>query len=324
MRIRFPPFQPHPLLRGGHLQTLAGAWWPLPRNAFSSRTKLHWIDLPDGDRLALHDDMPGEWRAGDGAAVLIHGLGGCHASGYMVRIAAKLQSRGLRTFRLDLRGCGAGQGHARLPYHAGRWEDIDAVVRFVADLCRGSEIRLAGFSLGGNLLLNWLGRSGRFPNVARGIAVNPPIDLAACTQCIGRAARGLYDRHFTRLLYRHILGSSQWDAHSPLALAGRSPRRLIEFDDLFTAPLSGFDDAAHYYRVASAAGCIAAIEIPTLILSSLDDPMIPAELFAAAKMSPAVQLHLSESGGHLGYLAAAGRDPDRHWLDWRVVEWLCG
>ena len=120
-RDSLPPFRQHLLFRGGHAQTLAGAY--LPGRRYRYRAEQREVTLPDGDRIVLHDDCPAGWQSGQRAALLIHGLAGSHQSGYMQRIAHKLQARGVRAFRMDLRGCGAGAGLARLPYHSGRSED---------------------------------------------------------------------------------------------------------------------------------------------------------------------------------------------------------
>ncbi|MCA9054702.1 MAG: alpha/beta fold hydrolase [Planctomycetaceae bacterium] len=323
--MNWPPFRPHRLLHSGHLQTVAGAWWRLSGRHLHG-TVQHVVSLTDGDRLVLHDDCPSHWQTGDRTALLVHGLAGCHASRYMIRIARTLTANGVRTFRLDLRGCGAGRGLARLPYHAGRWPDVEAAARFITANCTGSELSVAGFSLGGNIILRWLGESTDFTqeNVRRAIAINPPVDLACSTENIATVARGAYDRHFARLLYRQVRGSSQWNDESPLATSGRRPTRLIEFDELFTAPLSGFENAQHYYASASAGPVIPQIRVPTLILSAADDPLIPHAMLTALKRPASVLLHLERHGGHLGYIARQGIDPDRHWMDWRVVDWLSG
>ncbi|MFV0445949.1 MAG: YheT family hydrolase [Planctomycetaceae bacterium] len=242
----------------------------------------------------------------------------------MVRIARKLTQLGVRAFRLDLRGCGAGRNLACQPYHAGRWGDLQAAAQWITSICPASDINVAGFSLGGNLVLRWLGEALDWTewHLGRAVAVNPPIDLAASTENIARSARGLYDRHFSRLLYRQVQGTTQWRTDSPLAELGRCPDRLMQFDELFTAPLSGFKNAAEYYQRASAAPLLYRIGIPTLILSALDDPLIPPAMFTDVEMGKYVLLHLEKNGGHLGYIAARGQDPDRHWMDWRVVDWL--
>jgi predicted alpha/beta-fold hydrolase len=323
--ILFPPFHPPRWARNGHVQTLAGMFWRV-RAPLPPPTRLHWVELPDGDRLALHENLPDGWTPSAACALLVHGLGGCHRSRYLVRIAAKLVHRGVRVFRVDLRGCGAGYHHAHHPYHAGRWEDIAATVETVWRMIEAAPLGVAGFSLGGSLVLRWLGEcpSGAARLATRALAVNPPVDLAASTQAISRAAGGLYDRYFARTLYRHVRGNFQWNPDSPLAQRGRPPATLIEFDDLFTAPLCGFGTAENYYQQASAAPLVPRIETPTLLLSAANDPLIPPETLTALPRPAAVQLHLAAGGGHLGYLAGATTDPDRHWLDWRVIEWLTG
>ncbi len=317
-----PPFCPHPLVRGGHAQTLAAYCWP---GKSEYRAARHVVTLADGDRVVLHDDCPPGWTAGDRAALLMPGLAGCHQSGYLVRTAAKLNVRGLRTFRLDQRGWGAGRGLAKHPFHAGRSEDVLAALLFIADLCPGSPLALAGFSLSGNVALKLLGeRSDRLPAALdRAAALTPPVDLAASAAWMERRANRIYNRYMTGCLLRHLRENGR-----PLAPRnGNSkqlPKTLREFDDWYTAPASGFDSAAEYYARSSSARILSRIEIPTLIVAAADDPMIPVASFDGLPMSERVQLHISASGGHLGFIGRGGRDPDRRWLDWRIVDWFAG
>ena len=147
----FPPFQPFPLLNGPHLQTVSATY--LARRPALCGTVQHRVELPDGDQLVLQDDQPDTWRPTDPVAMLIHGISGCHASTYMVRAAAKLVTRGVRSFRLDMRGCGAGWSLARHSMHAGRGDDIQAVIQFLSRLCPHAPRAGVGFSLGGLTLL---------------------------------------------------------------------------------------------------------------------------------------------------------------------------
>jgi predicted alpha/beta-fold hydrolase len=316
-------FRRHPLILGGHLQTLAGAWWPFAGAVTTSR--LHLVDLPDGDRIALHEDRPAAGTETGLVALLIHGLCGCHGSPYMARIARKLIAAGVVTYRMDLRGCGAGNGHARWPYHAGRWQDAQAAAKFILGREPGARLTLAGFSLGGSLVLNWLGVAPEETAlcVHRAVAICPPVDLAACSRNLARSALGAYDRHFARLLYRQVRQGRQWHADSPLAKHGRAPRGVFEFDDLYTAPLADFGGAAHYYEIASASRHCHRIDVPTLILGAADDPLIPPETLSTLPSTAAVTVRVERSGGHLGFLASRRTaDPDRHWMDWRIIEWL--
>lgn len=316
-----PAFCPHPLVRGGHLQTLAGVFLPGPR--FAYRAKRHLVTLPDGDQVVLHDDCPNDWRPGRRVALLIHGLAGCHQSAYMARIAAKLERRGVRAFRLDLRGCGAGLGLARLPYHSGRSEDAAAALEKIAELCPNSPAALVGFSLGGNITLKLLGELGdmRLGNLDRAVAVCPPADLLAAVEQIRLPKNRLYERHFVRLLMRQLHEQRRVLSDLPPLAFARPPRHLWEFDDEFTAPVCGFGRAINYYQAASAVRLIGSIRRPVLVIAAHDDPLVPVASLDPLRACPAVEFDVTSSGGHLGFIGR-WHGGDRRWLDARVIGWV--
>jgi uncharacterized protein len=319
----FPPVLPG-LLRGGHVQTLAGYYLPsLSRRYTAVR---HTIVLPDGDEVVLHDDCPSSWGPCSPFVVLMHGLAGCHQSGYMIRIAARLTDCGIRVFRLDHRGAGAAACRAKHPYHAGRSEDVREALFAASQLCPGSMGGIAGFSLSGNMLLKMLGEDavrGRVPQyLSCAVAVNPPIDLEANSAAMKTRLNRRYDRHFTELLVPQVRQRLDTFPDAPRPLEPFTPKILREFDTLYTAPVSGFSSVEDYYRQSSAAPLVPSIATPTLILTAEDDPMIPVKSFRELPDSPAVTLHIARHGGHLGYLSRRGRDPDRRWMDWRVIDWF--
>ncbi|MBX3438464.1 MAG: alpha/beta fold hydrolase [Planctomycetaceae bacterium] len=321
---RVQPFEPHPLLRSGHLQTLAAAWLA-GKSSVGEGTVTHRVRLNDGDEIVLHDDRPAEWKPVDPVTIMLHGLCGSATSHYMTRIARKLHARGQRTIRVDMRGCGAGHGLSTRPYHAGRSDDLAQIVDWVIDRCPSSPLFVVGFSLGGNITLKWLGEQGcaGASRVMRAVAVNPPVDLQLCTNHLKTIWGGLYDRHFARLLFQHVQETTHWRATIPAEWSTRRPRRLIEFDELFTAPLAGFASAADYYHRASAARVVKQIAVPTMVLSSRDDPLIPIGTLEGQDWPECIRLQFAERGGHLGYIGrASGSDPDRNWMDWRVINWL--
>jgi hypothetical protein len=315
-----PDFRPHPLLPTGHLQTLAGIY--LPQGVATEQSRAQRVTLDDGDQIVLHDDSPPGWEPGHRTALMIHGLAGCHASPYMQRIAGKLNAHGVRTFRMDLRGCGAGLGLARLPYHSGRSQDAAAALRKIAELCPESPTTLIGFSLGANITLKLVGESAAdLPeNLDRAVAVCPPVDLAHCVQSLARGVNRLYDRHFVRLLIKQVATQCRLIPDAPTLDQKNLPRGVFEFDEAFTAPVCSFGTAANYYRVCSSAQFVPAIRVPTLILAAADDPLIPSEVFANLQPPPAVTLNVARSGGHLGFIGRRNDDPDRRWMDWRIVE----
>lgn len=321
---RFPHFRPHPLLRGGDLQTLAAVYLPTANHSY--RAVQHHVTLDDGDRLVLHDDRPASWQSGDRVALLMHGLAGSHLSGYMVRGAAKLAARGVRVFRLDLRGCGAGFGLARWPYHSGRSEDAAAALQAIEHLCPGSPVSLVGFSLSGNIALKLCGELGetRCGGLSDCLAICPPIDLSACSERLAARRNRPYDRHFVRLLLAQLREKHARLADAPGRDYAHRPATLYEFDDTFTAPVCGFGAAQNYYRAASAAQFLTRVRIPTRIIAAADDPLIPAGVFRATQASSSVDVRVAAGGGHLGFVARKDEDPDRRWIDWRVVDWVTG
>jgi uncharacterized protein len=328
MPLDLLPFRPHPLIRGGHLQTIVGSYWPAPR---LDAAELHEVPLPDGDRIALHDDrtplagnrdLPGP--ACSDVVVLVHGLAGCGQSSYMLRCSAKLRARGLRVFRMDLRGCGAGLGLAKHPLHAGRSEDAGAVLAYVHNLAPQARIHLVGFSMGANIVLKLAGELGNSApaHLASVMGVCPPIDLAACTRSIQQGVNCVYDRRFARLLIKQITARNALvpDAFSrPLV---PRPSRLMDFDSLFTSPLAGFADVNDYYARASSGPRLKNIAVPALIVTAASDPIVPVATFKQASYSPTTHVHIAPCGGHMGFVAAAGSDADRRWIDWRVVDWV--
>lgn len=323
-----PPFQPPWWLRSAHAQTLAAAFWPvrLPEHCATARR----VELGDGDAVVVHDDCPVGWPNQGRVALLAHGLGGCHRSPLLVRLASKLSMQGVRVFRWDMRGCGAGAGMAGRPYHAGCSDDLRRVIESVLDWCSAGSVTAAcqlslfGVSLSGNILLKYLGESPESvpSQVVQAIAVNPPMDLAASVRTLNGRINRMYDRHFVGSLTRHLAERQRLRPEAPLPDVTQPPRTLYEFDNWYTAPMSGFPDAPTYYAKCSAAQFVPHIRTPTTIITSRNDPMVPIEMFSPDRVAypESVQLHIANGGGHVGYIARPGLDPDVHWLDWRVVD----
>jgi uncharacterized protein len=324
MALRFdaPPFEPHPLLRNRHAQTLAGTY--LPSGRYPYRAVHYRVMLSDGDAIVVHDDIPADWQAGGRVALLIHGLAGCHSSVYMVRIAAKLNRAGVRTFRMDLRGCGSGEGLASLPYHAGRSDDVRTALEFIGKLCPDAPVTLVGFSLSGNIVLKLLGEApDAVPkNVVKAAALCPAIDLGRCVRSLVGPVQKVYDRYFVRVLSRQIRTNCRLRPDVVPLAAPRRLKSMFEFDDIYTGPVCGFGSADNYYSTSSAARHIERIRVPTLILAAEDDPLVTIACFEGLRPPPNVILHITRHGGHLGFIGKSGIDPDRRWMDWRIVDWV--
>ena len=321
-RISFPEFKPHPLVRGPHAQTIVGRY--LTGTRFPYVATRHHVVLEDGDRIVLHDDRPACWRERQRVVVLVHGLGGCHSSAYMGRVAGKLAQQGLRVFRLDLRGCGAGYHLAQGTFHAGCSDDVAAVIPYLEQLCPHTRVTIVGFSLGANVVLKLASELGNdsLGKLDSAFAVAPPVDLLACARRMQRGLSRLYDKALVRWLIAYAHRRRQSVPKLAKIRLHPPPRTVWEFDDRITAPLGGFRDAEDYYRRSSAGPRLSAIRISTQILLAADDPLVPLDCFPRANLSPSTSVHVSRHGGHLGFVSAHGQDADRRWMDWRIVDWV--
>jgi predicted alpha/beta-fold hydrolase len=306
-----------PLLAHPHVQTVLGnvLSWTRDRHVSVQRT----VPLADGDALAVHDSIPPEWRSGQHIAVLVHGLGGCHRSAYLRRVANRLTTHGVRVVRLDLRGAGAGMTLARRFYTAACSFDVRAVLKALHREEPASRLLLLGFSLGGNIVLKLAGEAADHPapGLAAVAAVAPPIDVVRCSNLISK--QPFYDRFYTRLLIDQV---SRQARHYPDVPRVSFPARtsLLRFDDLYTAPRWGYADALDYYRQASSWPLIERIAVPCLILTARDDPFIALEPFLALKPPPSMTVEIAPHGGHLGFLGWDGQGGVR-WAETRVVAW---
>jgi predicted alpha/beta-fold hydrolase len=312
-------FRPLPLLSNPHVQTLLGHWLPGPNCPPPDRQRIVW--LPDGDGLVLHDNVPPGWRPGDPIALLIHGLSGSHASRQVRRLAGLLLPRRARSVRLDLRGTGRGLPLARRFYHAGRSDDVRAALEEVHRWAPTSPLLLLGVSLGGNLALKLAGEAADrpVPNLARVAALAPPIDLARCAALLAQPRNRLYENNFVRDL---VLEARRRQRYFPDLPPLRFPRRMTMrlFDELYTAPRCGFADALDYYRRASSAPLIERIAVPTLVLTSRDDPFIAVEPFEQLRAPAHVRVRILPHGGHVGFLGWDGAGGIR-WAERRLVDW---
>ena len=318
----YPPFRPNPLLTTGMSQTIAAL---VMKGRQSEHTAVkHIVDLFDGDRLVIHDDQPDKWITGDRIAIQIHGLLSDHSSAYMVRVSDKLRRNGIRTIRVDLRGFGDSTLISRSHINGGCSPDLQSVIDFVHRLSPLSQISLVGFSIGGNIVLKTIGQWGsEFPrHVDSAIAVSPPIDLNYTMRNPRSLGNRVYESYMMTKLNRTLAYRRRHVAGLVDTGINPIPTRLLEFDDKFTAPIWGFKSAFDYYEKCSSARLLSDIKIPTIILTSRDDPVVPFDMLANTPVSNHVDLVSTRTGGHLGFLSRGIRDPDRYWMDWRISQWI--
>lgn len=314
-------FRPWPFLANPHVQTIVAAKLYL---VSAPPSVTHYVPLPDGDCLALEVSTPKAWQPEHRTVVLLHGLCGCHASPYMQRLAWKLWRRGIRAVRMNMRGCGSGQGLARQAYHSGRSADVLAVLQtLLLQTTPCVPMVLVGFSLGGNIVLKLAGELADSASqyVQQVIAVCPPVDLAASMRKLEAPGNRLYNRHFARLLQAAVETRHAQFADLP-PIRWPAGLTLYAFDNLYTAPQHGFRDALDYYQQSSAAPLVPSIRVPCRILFAADDPMIDATVLDHVVFPSHVQVVRTTHGGHLGFLGLPGSLWGYRAMDAQILEWI--
>jgi hypothetical protein len=317
----YPPCVPPRWARGGHVQTIASHFAPSraprlePDVATGGRTRQLFVDLPDGDTLSVLE-RPG---TSDVRVLVLHGLSGDTNADYVTRLAAVLDARGHGLWAVDHRGCGFGADLARHPYHSGCTEDLAALVAASRRAAPQLVHVVVGFSMSGNIALLHAGRrEAHAPDAV--VAVNPPVDLAAASRAVSRGLSRLYDLRFVTRLRRELArrrraGTLVHDVHVPRFAT------LCDFDDLFTAPASGFASGADYHARCSALPHLPRIELPTVIVTARDDPFVDARVYAGLRLPDDVHVRVEEHGGHVGYLDRDWRRGSR-WIDGALVHFV--
>jgi predicted alpha/beta-fold hydrolase len=313
-RIQPSTFRPAWWLKSPHLQTL----WPV---FFRQRPQLNLqherVELSDGDFI----DIAWHLRPDSPLVLVIHGLEGSLHSHYAQTLMQALHHAGFASVFMHLRGCSGT--HNRLPgsYHSGRTADIAEVLTHLQQTQRMPNAAI-GFSLGGNLILKYLGETGANAGLQAAIAVSVPFQLQECACKLERGFSVIYGRYLVNKLkvsYRSKFSQMT----SPLAVDLNTLKTLFAFDDHITAPLNGFAGAEDYYSRSSSRQFLPHIQIPTLIIHAQDDPfMYPTTAPTETMLSNCVTLELTTHGGHVGFVA--GNVPWRaeYWLETRMIEWL--
>ncbi len=307
---------------GGHLQTL---WGKLFRRQQAAATVAERWDTPDGDFVEVHR-LPA--AAGRPRLLLLHGLEGSVRSHYAQGLLNEAARRGWGADLLIFRSCGSELNRTRRFYHSGETTDTSFVLERISREFPASPLAIAGVSLGGNVLLKFLGERGDdLPSRLRAAAaISVPFDLARSSKRVNRGFSRLYQRFFLSSLRRKAREKSV--LFPDLAPAERISglRTLEDFDDVITGPLHGFRDAQDYYQRSSSLGWLKGIRLRTLLLSAVDDPMLPPEVLAevreVAQRNPALRLEFVDKGGHAGFISGSRPWRPFYYAEYRVGEFF--
>jgi uncharacterized protein len=308
-----------PFFRNPHFLTIAGNYWRRRLDEARFPVEARLFETEPGVQVLVHSQTPSSPPAGE--LILVHGLEGSSAAGYARSLAQAALEAGYAVHRYNMRSCG-GTEHlsGTTLYHSGQTSDLLAVIR---QLHGHSPIFLAGFSLGGNVVLKLVGELGESARdlIAGVAAVSAPIDLATCVRQLDHAANFIYSNRFlSRLKQRVRLKQRLTPGLFPIEKLDRV-KSVYQFDDQFTALNFGFGTADNYYATQSSKQFLDQIRIPTLLVQAKDDPLIPFEVYnhPAFSQNPCLRLLAVEHGGHLGFVA---KGKPRFWLDQVLVQWI--
>jgi len=309
-------------LRGGHGQTVYASLfrpWPRPRT-----WRERW-ELPDGDFVDV-DRLAGS-SPGAPLLVICHGLEGSSRAAYVRGLAAGAQARGMAVLAMNFRSCSGEPNRLPRIYHSGETSDLAQLVERAAAERPERTLLLSGFSLGGNVVVKYLGeRGGDVPAAVAGAAViSVPFDLARSAAALDGPGfwNWVYRERFLRGLRRKALGTARRFPGLLDEGAVRASRTFAAFDGTVTAPLHGFASAEDYWTRSSSARFLAGVRRPLLAIASLDDPLVPSAALPleAARANPFVTLVTTRHGGHVGFVSGLPHRPG-FWAETRALEFL--
>lgn len=320
--LDLPPFRPRFPWWNADLQTIAVvlAGYSVDLSPHSSERLCFCMADRSGDILVGMLDRPAEPRADRPLVILVHGLTGCENSSHVVNAARHLLDRGYRVLRLNLRGCGASRPYCREHYHIGRTADFRRILAQLPDDLTADGVVAVGYSMGGAMLLKYLGEEGAFSPLRAAATICAPLDLLQTAEHMMRPRNWLYHTYLLNDLKKETLapGGELVDEERHVV---RMARSLRELDDRFISPRYGFRDAEDYYSLCSPLHYMPEIRVPTMVLAASDDPWIPSSYYRGFKWAdnPSLLAVMAEGGGHLGFHAAGS---DRPWCDTVLEKFL--
>ncbi len=313
------PFVCSPWIRSPHCQTIGGKFL---RPILRTQLKPETISTPDGDFLQL-DWMP-ETSPNAPLVLVLHGLEGHTRRRYVTQSFSSLRDNGLRAVGLNFRGCSGTPNLLARGYHSGETEDLKFILTLLKNRYPDRPIMGLGFSLGGNVLLKFLGETG-CEFLAAAAAISVPYNLSAGADSLEKDVMAkIYSMYFMKSLIDKVR-SKEAILNTTIQLDELSEDATIRsFDELVTAPLHGFKDATDYYDKSSSSQFIPSIQIPTLLIHSKDDPFLPSTQVPeqTIESNPYLTLILAERGGHVGFIEGWHPGNFRFWAEEQASEYL--
>ncbi len=303
-------------LSNRHFQTL---WGPLfRRQSFPSLT-CERLELSDGDFI----DLVWTTRKCGPIVVVLHGLEGSYKSHYIPGIFRAIHNNGWRAVLMHFRGCSGVQNRLLRTYHSGETGDLETVIRQIKFREPNVPVAALGYSIGGNMLLKWLGETGTGNPLCASVAVSPTFDLSCTARELEQGFSRLYQWHLLKRLVRKIRHKSKTMEYPFDIKKVNKLSTFRSFDDYVTAPLYGFSGVDDYYSHSSCGQYLRNVSVPTLILHARDDPFSTDQVIPGInQLSSSTTLELCSHGGHVGFVQGAFSRRVSYWLEERIPEYF--
>lgn len=315
-------FKPAWWLKNSHAQTI----YPtiMRHNNNASIDKIERLELPDGDFIDLAWAINGCDHQSP-LVIFLHGLCGSIKSSYVGGQLRAYNSRGWRAVFLHFRGASTEPNRLARAYHSGDTEDLNYFIHELYKREPKTTKAIVGFSLGGNVLLKWLGEQKDQPYIQTGVAVSVPFDLHRVAIKFNQGFSRIYQKYLLRKMYKFFYEKTElypnWMSSHLRQLDYY--RDFLTFDHEITAPLHGFASGDDYYRQSSSRQFVSKIKTPTLIIHAKDDPFMTTDAIPNdSELSASTTLELSETGGHAGFISGARLGRPIYWLDTRIPNFL--
>lgn len=320
--LELPPFRPRFPWWGADLQTIAILLNPTPSDLAPHTSERVCFPMADrtGDILLGMLDRPQVPVDGRPLVVLLHGLTGSEDSPYILSAARMLLDRGHAVMRLNVRGAGPSRPYCTEQYHVGRTADFRRVLSQIPEELVRNGMIAVGYSLGGAMLLKYLGEEGAFAPLRAAVSICAPIDLLRTGQHMMRPRNWLYHRYLLRGIKAEATAAGAWLSEEERAIV-RAARSVWEYDDRFISPRYGFMGAGDYYALCAPIHFMPEIRVPTMVLAACDDPWIPIEHYREFNWSDNAWLLpvMPATGGHVGFHGDASR---RSWCNLALEKFL--
>lgn len=313
-------FKPAWWLTNAHFQTLAAKFF---RRKQCLMTDNETLELPDGDFIELAWTEQPKKNNTKPIVVMLHGLAGSKDSHYVKGMLTEIKARGWIAVLMHFRGCSGKPNRQASSYHSGDTRDVSYLTEHLIAHYQQCIFSILGFSLGGNVLTQYLAQVPNNPYKAAAV-ICAPLDLASCSTRINQGFSRLYQKYLLQMLKDSTLekiGKKIINHIKPAQLA--EIKTMFDFDDKITAPLNGFINAEHYYQQASGKHVVATIKQPCLFVHSADDPFLNHQCsLPKQKLPEHLTFEVSQHGGHVGFIYGKNPFKPKFWLEKRVPDFL--